>query len=110
MIVRGLQVTLDMQEMYQERGSFGVVGGDGGVSRPTVASRVTYATEAFIPHLRAIDSFETLGQYAPFRSDRTMKLSVHPDDLIDAYALLRGLDIRLSVLQHPDQHRWKEEA
>jgi len=109
MIVRGLQVTLDMQEMYQEKGGFGV-GGFDLVSRPTVASRMTYTTEAFIPHLRAIDSLGTFGLYAPFRSDRTMKLTVHPDDLTDAYALLRELGIRLSVLRHPDQHWWKDQS
>jgi hypothetical protein len=108
MIVRGLQITLDMQEMHQERGGSGI-GGFDLISRPSVVSRMTYTTEAFIPHLRDIDSFDTFGRYAPFRSDRTIKLSIHPDDLPDAYALLRELGIRLSVMHHPDQHWWKDE-
>jgi hypothetical protein len=108
MIVRGLQVTLDMQEIHQEKGGFGA-GGFDLAPRPTVISRMTYTTEAFIPHLRAIDSFETFGRYAPFRADRTLKLTVHPDDLTDAYDLLRQLGIRLSVMHHPDQHWWKGE-
>ena len=107
MIVRGLQVTLEMREVRQEKvgifmGIFGLL------AHPTVISRMTYTTETFIPHLGAIDSFEAFGRYAPFRSDRTMKLSVHPDDLTDAYALLRDLGIRLSVLHHLDQHWWKD--
>ena len=109
MIIRGFQVTLEMQEINQEKGGFGV-GGFDLVSRPTVVSRMIYTTEAFIPHLRAIDSLGAFGLYAPFRSDRTMKLAVHPDDLTDAYALLRELGIRLSVMHHPDQHWWKDEG
>jgi hypothetical protein len=107
MIVRGFQVTLDMQEISQPSGGGGTYAIP---SLPTVVSRMTYTTEAFIPHLRAIDSLETFGRYAPYRSDRTLKVSVHPDDLTDAYALLRDLGIRLSVMHHPDQHWWKDET
>lgn len=110
MIIRGLQVTLEMLEIQQEDGGFGVGKFSLVWGPPKVVSRTTYTTEAFIPHLRAIDSFEAFGRYAPFRSNRTMNLSAHPDDLTDAYALLRELGIRLSVMHHPDQHWWKDEG
>jgi hypothetical protein len=106
MIIRGLQVTLEMQEISLPSGGFGTYGMP---SIPSVVSRMTYTTEAFIPHLRAVNSLETFGLYAPFRPDRRITLAVHPDDLSDAYALLCELNIRLSVLHHPDQHWWKSE-
>jgi hypothetical protein len=69
---------------------------------------MTYKTEAFLPHLREIRSLEDFQRYAPYRADYRMVLSVHPEDMQDAYGVLRELEVRLSALQHPDQHWWKD--
>ena len=96
LIVRALAVQLEMQEIYQERGAVGMGGMD--VSgRPVVSSRMTYTTEAFLPHLREIRSLEDFQRYAPYRADYRMVLSVHPEDEQDAYGVLRELEMRLSA-------------
>lgn len=109
LITRRLRVMLEMFELYHERGSVAFGGGDF-APRPTVSDRVTYMTEAFASLLKSIRSIEDFGRYAPYRPDHQLALTVHPDDVGDAYLVLRELNIRLSASHHPDQHWWKDEA
>ena len=108
LITRRLRLMLEMLEVYQEKGSFGI--GDGDLApRPTVTSRVSYMSEAFAPHLRSIRNLDDFAKYAPYREGHQFVLSVHPDDLEEAYQVLRDMKIRLSAMHHPDQHWWRDD-
>jgi hypothetical protein len=103
LIVRGIDVQLDMADVSREL----LVGAVTDISTPHVSSRITYTTEGFAPYLGSIGSIADFEKYAPFRADRQMWLAVHPDDLEEAYGVLREQGIRLSALHHADQMWWK---
>ena len=93
----GLRMRLAMAEIYVERGLL-----SWGSQR--VDERVVYSTEAFRPHKADIRTLEDFSRYAPFRADRLMHLSVHPEDAPRAVQLLQ--DAGLVVEQPPGRHWW----
>ena len=90
---------LMMAELFHERGIGLEI-----VARPRVTERATYSTEAFQPYVRQTTSLEDFAQYAPYRDDRMMKLSVHPEDVDKAVRVLE--DAGLTVERPPGKHWW----
>lgn len=97
LLAAGLRMELMMAELFHERGPYVV-------ARPRVTERMTYSTEAFRPYAREIRSLEDFGRYAPYRNDRMMKLSVHPDDAVEAVRVLE--DAGVTVERPQGQHWW----
>lgn len=92
-----LRMKLAMTETYVEGGFI-----SGGTMR--VVERVAYSTETFRPHRSAIRSMDDFARYAPYRADRLMHLSVHPEDADNAVRLLQ--DAGLAVELPPGKHWW----
>ncbi len=97
LLAAGLRMELMMAELFHERGPYVV-------ARPRVTERTTYSTEVFRPYAREIRSLEDFGRYAPYRDDRMMKLSVHPEDADEAVRVLE--DTGLTVERPPGKHWW----
>jgi len=97
LLMEGLRMELMMAEFFIESRALL------SFSQPRVVNRVTYATEAFRPHLREIRSLEDFGRYAPYRSGRLwmMKLSVHPEDADEAVAVLERAGIAVEPAEGP---------
>ena len=100
LLMAGLRMELMMAEFFIESGALLPM------PRARVVNRVTYATEAFQPHLGEIKSLEDFGRYAPYRGGRLwmMKLSVHPDDADEAVVVLERAGISVEVAEGP--HPW----
>jgi hypothetical protein len=102
LILRGVDVRMEMQELWREQPrvlvSWAWVGGE-----THVASRKIYTTDLFKPHLDSIKSIADFNRYAPYRHDRRLLLAVHPDHFERTLAILREVGIQLSVVHHPDQ-------
>ncbi|MDE2836433.1 MAG: hypothetical protein OXL97_02840 [Chloroflexota bacterium] len=103
LLMAGLRMELMMAEFFIESGALLPM------PRARVVNRVTYATEAFRPHLGEIKSLEDFGQYAPYRGGRMwmMKLSVHPDDADEAVIVLEraGISVEMAEGPQPWWHR-----
>ena len=99
LLMAEIRMELMMAELFHERGLGLEI-----VARPRVVERTTYSTEAFRPYLKQIRSLEDFGRYAPYRADRMMKLSVHPDDTNEAVRVL--VDAGLTVERPPGIHFW----
>ncbi len=97
LLLAGLRMELMMAEFFIESGALF------SFPRPRVVNRVTYATEAFRPHLKGIRSLEDFGKYAPYRGGRLwmMKLSVHPEDADEAVAVLKRANIAVETAAGP---------
>ena len=97
LLLAGLRMELMMAEFFIESGALL------SFPRPRVVNRVTYATEAFRPHLKGIRSLEDFGKYAPYRGGRLwmMKLSVHPEDADEAVAVLKRANIAVETAAGP---------
>ena len=93
-----IRMRLAMTETYVERG---FISGSGTMK---VVERVAYSTETFRPHRSAIRSMDDFSRYAPYRADRLMHLSVHPEDADNAARLLR--EAGLTVELPPGKHWW----
>lgn len=93
----GLRMRLAMAKTHVERGlpTWGA---------QSVDDRAIYSTEAFRPHKADIRTLEDFSRYAPFRPDRLMHLSVHPEDVSRAARLLR--DAGLVIELPPGKHWW----
>ena len=86
---------LMMAELFHERGL---------AQRSWVAERTTYSAEAFQPYVKQVRSLEDFAQYAPYRDDWMMKLSVHPEDVDEAARVLE--DAGLAVERPQGRHWW----
>ena len=97
LLMERLRMELMMAEFFFESGALL------SFPRPRVVNRVTYATEAFRPHLREIRSLEEFGRYAPYRGGWLwmMKLSVHPEDANEAVAVLERAGISVETAAGP---------
>ena len=97
LLMERLRMKLMMAEFFIESGALL------SFPRPRVVNRVTYATEAFRPHVREIRSLEEFGRYAPYRGGRLwmMKLSVHPEDANEAVAVLERAGISVETAAGP---------
>ncbi|MCY4581212.1 MAG: hypothetical protein OXE50_00200 [Chloroflexi bacterium] len=97
LLMARLRMKLMMAEFFIESGALL------SFARPRVVNRVAYTTEAFQPHLREIRSLEDFGRYAPYRGGRLwmMKLSVHPEDVDEAVAVLERAGIAVEAAEGP---------
>ena len=100
LLTGGLRMEMEMVQTHIETGGgFFELGG-----RPRVVDRITYSTAAFRPYRNEIRSIEDFGRYAPYRDNRMVKLSVHPEDVDESVRLLQNAGLTVEV--HESGYWW----
>ena len=122
LIMRGIDVHLDVYPSASVQGGISsggewgaapfypglVPGGELGAAGRAVLgdksrSPLRYSTEVLKDRLADITTISELRSNVPFRAGYRHELSVHPDDLNDAYDTLQEMGIRLSMRHHATQ-------
>lgn len=114
LMMRGIDVILDMYPPST------VFRGDGPRSQWGAAGRVAlggesdsvirYSTEILRGRLDDLTTISEFQLNVPFRADYRYEISVHPDDLNDAYDTVQKMGIRLSMRHHATQQQAVDEA
>ncbi len=107
LIMRGIDVHLDVYPSASVQGRIASGGELGAAGRAVLGDKsrspLRYSTEVLKDRLADITTISEFRSNVPFRAGYRHELSVHPDDLNDAYDTLQEMGIRLSMRHHATQ-------